>query len=161
MIAVGAVDRKLKVAGFSNRREYLSVVAPGSQIVSADGSDSYVIGDGTSSAAAMVAGIAALIRSAQPGLTPLQVRRAIEASAGRKGHSRSYGHGVVNAALALDAAERLATRSPAENRRLAPYFGGGPAAAAPDSRAVVITALLALATAMAARVVVLGGRGRR
>ncbi|MEV4065145.1 S8 family serine peptidase [Nonomuraea dietziae] len=161
VIAVGAVDRKLKVAGFSNRREYLSVVAPGSQIVSADGSDSYVIGDGTSSAAAMVAGIAALIRSAQPGLTPLQVRRAIEASAGRKGHSRSYGHGVVNAALALDAAERLASRSPAENRRLAPYFGGGPATAAPDSRAVVISALLALATAMAARVVVLGGRARR
>ncbi|GAA2399873.1 type VII secretion-associated serine protease mycosin [Nonomuraea africana] len=161
VIAVGAVDRKLKVAGFSNRQEYLSVVAPGSQIVSADGSDSYVIGDGTSSAAAMVAGIAALIRSAYPGLTPLQVRRAIEASAGRKGHSRSYGHGVVNAALALDAAERLASRAPAKTQDGAPYFGGGPAAATSDSRLAVIVALLALATAMAARVVVLSVRGRR
>ncbi|MFE3451134.1 S8 family serine peptidase [Nonomuraea sp. NPDC059194] len=85
VIAVGAVDRKLKVTGFSNRQTYLSVVAPGRRIVSADGPRSYVVGDGTSSAAALVAGVAALVKAAYPGLTPLQVRRAIESGASRRG----------------------------------------------------------------------------
>ncbi|MCG5219876.1 S8 family serine peptidase [Streptosporangium soli] len=78
VIAVGAVDERSRVARFSNRQDYVSVVAPGTRIVSADGSGSYVVGDGTSSAAAMVAGIVALIRAEYPELTPRQVRLALE-----------------------------------------------------------------------------------
>ncbi|MFD1939145.1 type VII secretion-associated serine protease mycosin [Nonomuraea mangrovi] len=161
VIAVGAVDRKLKVAGFSNRQTYLSVVAPGKQIVSADGPRSYVIGDGTSSAAAMVAGIAALVRSAYPDLTPLQVRRAIESGADREGHSKDYGHGVVNAAHALAEARRLGERDPVTTPAGRPYFGGGPSDQGTDTRLLVIAALLALAATMAARVVALSRRRRR
>ncbi|TMR01186.1 type VII secretion-associated serine protease mycosin, partial [Nonomuraea turkmeniaca] len=110
VIAVGAVDRRLKVARFSNRQDYLSVVAPGTEIVTADGRDSYVVGDGTSAAAAMVAGIAALIKSAHPDISPYHVRTAIELGVLKRptaGYSRAYGHGVANALLALRAADRL------------------------------------------------------
>lgn len=163
VIAVGAVDRQLKVARFSNRQDYLSVVAPGTEIVSADGPDSYVIGDGTSSAAAMVAGIAALILAEHPGLSPLQVRRAIErGTKGKGGHSRAYGHGVVNAALALKEAARLAEPSPLKaNARPGAYFGGGPVPAAPASRMLIVLSLVLLAGTMGARVVVLHVRQRR
>ncbi|MET9341651.1 S8 family serine peptidase [Nonomuraea sp. NPDC003804] len=161
VIAVGAVDRKLRVTPFSNRRPYLSVVAPGKQIVSADGPRSYVIGDGTSSAAAMVAGIAALIRSAYPRLTPLQVRRAIESGAGGRGHSSAYGHGVVDAARALAEARRLSDREPPAARRALPYFGGGPAAPVPDSRPLVITVLVLAAAALAVRTVARSRRRHR
>ncbi|WP_219527731.1 S8 family serine peptidase, partial [Nonomuraea guangzhouensis] len=137
VIAVGAVDRRLEVAAFSNRQDYLSVVAPGTGIVTADGADSYVVGDGTSSAAAMVAGIAALIKAAHPDLSPYHVRTAIELGTRRRpadGYNRASGHGVANALLALRAADRLA--SPAARPAAAGvgpggYFGDGPVSRPP------------------------------
>ncbi|RBQ15509.1 type VII secretion-associated serine protease mycosin [Spongiactinospora rosea] len=113
VIAVGAVDESLRVPRFSNRQEYLSVVAPGARIVSADGPDSYVVGDGTSSAAAMVAGVVSLVRARYPELSPAQVRRAVERGTARRpaaGHDSAYGHGVVRADLALEQAGRYARR---------------------------------------------------
>ncbi|GII05808.1 type VII secretion-associated serine protease mycosin [Planobispora takensis] len=107
VISVGAVDEKMRVAPFSNRQRYLSVVAPGTGIITADGSRSYVIGDGTSSAAAMVSGIAALIKAEFPAMSPAQVRRAIERGATHApagGHDSAYGHGVANAVRALEQA---------------------------------------------------------
>jgi type VII secretion-associated serine protease mycosin len=143
VIAVGAVDRRLAVARFSNRQSYLSVVAPGTEIVTADGEESYVVGDGTSSAAAMVAGIAALIKSAHPGMSPRRVRTAIELGTSRRpadGHSRAYGHGVADALLALRAADRLGPPAapPA-------YFGPSPST---SSRTAVVAGMLALVAAM-------------
>ncbi|WP_158558084.1 S8 family serine peptidase [Spongiactinospora gelatinilytica] len=113
VIAVGAVDESLRVPRFSNRQEYLSVVAPGARIVSADGPGSYVVGDGTSSAAAMVAGVVSLVRARYPELSPAQVRRALERGTARRpatGHDAAYGHGVVRADLALEQAERYTRR---------------------------------------------------
>ncbi|MFG1707569.1 S8 family serine peptidase [Nonomuraea sp. M3C6] len=155
VIAVGAVDRGLKVARFSNRQDYLSVVAPGTEIVTADGSDSYVVGDGTSSAAAMVAGIAALVRAAHPDMSPYLVRRAIELGTRKRpadGHSRAYGHGVANALLALRAADRLGAPAAALPRPGAYFgFGDGPP---PGSRVPVVVGMLVLVAAMSARVIV-------
>ncbi|MDF5757839.1 S8 family serine peptidase [Spongiactinospora sp. TRM90649] len=128
VIAVGAVDETMRVPRFSNRQEYLSVVAPGARIVSADGPDSYVVGDGTSSAAAMVAGVVALVRAAYPELSPAQVRRAVERGTARRpasGHDPSYGHGVVRADLALAQAARMARRT---RPGPTPMIGRGPAA---------------------------------
>jgi type VII secretion-associated serine protease mycosin len=113
VIAVGAVDERLRVTPFSNRQAYLSVVAPGSGILTADGPDSYVVGDGTSSAAALAAGVAALVRAAFPELAPAEVRRAIERGtvhAPADGHDPAYGHGVVNAARALEEASGFRRR---------------------------------------------------
>ncbi|MFC4111746.1 S8 family serine peptidase [Nonomuraea zeae] len=163
VIAVGAVDRRLKVAAFSNRQDYVSVVAPGTEIVTADGDDSYVVGDGTSSAAAMVAGIAALIRAAHPRLSPYHVRLAIEQGTRKRpadGYSRAYGHGVANALLALRAADRLDLPTPVPPRPGA-YFGEGPLGPIPVSRAPVVGGMLTLVAAMAARVIVTSRRRRR
>ncbi|MGI5285944.1 S8 family serine peptidase [Nonomuraea polychroma] len=158
VIAVGAVDRRLKVAGFSNRQDYLSVVAPGTQIVTADGGDSYVVGDGTSSAAAMVAGIAALIKSAYPDMSPHHVRTAIELGVLRRptaGYSRAYGHGVANALLALRAADQLSTPA----RPPAPSIAA--AAAGPSSRTAVVASMLGLVAAMAVWVLATHRASRR
>ncbi|WP_219471050.1 S8 family serine peptidase [Nonomuraea rhizosphaerae] len=159
VIAVGAVDRRLEVAPFSNRQDYLSVVAPGTGIVTADGADSYVVGDGTSSAAAMVAGIAALIKAVHPGLSPYHVRTAIERGARRQpagGYSRAYGHGVANALLALREADRLADPVvPAASAAGAVgYFGAGPPSDAPASRILVVLGMVLLTAVMSARVIV-------
>ncbi|MEV0166329.1 S8 family serine peptidase [Nonomuraea fuscirosea] len=159
VIAVGAVDRRMKVARFSNKQDYVSVVAPGTQIVTADAGTSYVVGDGTSSAAAMVAGIAALIRSAHPDMSPYHVRRAIELGTGRRpsgGYSPAYGHGVVDALLALRTADRLAMPVTAMAGP-GPYFGDGPV---PATRMPVVGGMLMLMAVMSARVV-LRRRGRR
>ncbi|MFI7154717.1 S8 family serine peptidase [Nonomuraea sp. NPDC050022] len=165
VIAVGAVDRRLEVAPFSNRQDYLSVVAPGTGIVTADGADSYVVGDGTSSAAAMVAGIAALIKAMYPDLSPYHVRTAIEQGTRRRpadGYNRSYGHGVANALLALRAADRLArpaTASAGAGVGTGGYFGDGPvsrppASRAPSSRLPVVLGMVLLTAVMSARVLV-------
>ncbi|MEU8400769.1 S8 family serine peptidase [Nonomuraea sp. NPDC048892] len=153
VIAVGAVDRRMRVARFSNKQDYVSVVAPGTQIVTADAGTSYVVGDGTSSAAAMVAGIAALIRSAHPGMSPYHVRRAIELGTGRQpsgGYSPAYGHGVVDALLALRMADRLAVPVTALAAGPGPYFGDGPV---PATRVPVVGGMLLLMVVMSARVV--------
>ncbi|SDM79032.1 S8 family serine peptidase [Nonomuraea jiangxiensis] len=153
VIAVGAVDRDLRVARFSNRQDYLSVAAPGTEIVTADGADSYVVGDGTSSAAALVAGIAALIKAAHPEMSPYHVRRAIEEGTRKRpadGYSSAYGHGVVNALLALRAADRLDVPAPVVPAPVT-YFGDGPI---PPSRLPVVAGMLTLAVAMSAGVIV-------
>ncbi|MET8863374.1 S8 family serine peptidase [Nonomuraea sp. NPDC004580] len=160
VIAVGAVDRRGRVARFSNRQDYVSVVAPGTDIVTADGGDSYVVSDGTSSAAAIVAGIAALIRSAHPHLSPYHVRLAIEEGTRRRpcdGYNPAYGHGVADAALALREAARLA--APAVVPPLpGSYFGDGPY---PASRTAVVAGMVLLAVVMSGWVVLRSRERRR
>ncbi|GLZ12090.1 hypothetical protein Acsp04_23250 [Actinomadura sp. NBRC 104425] len=77
VIAVGAVDRRMRIWKDSNRHSYVEVCAPGVDIVSADASSGYVVGTGTSPSSAIVAGVAALIRARYPKLTPQQVRQAL------------------------------------------------------------------------------------
>ncbi|WP_066951182.1 S8 family peptidase [Microtetraspora fusca] len=110
VIAVGAVDRALRPAPFSNRQRYLSLVAPGTEIVSARGGHSYVTADGTSPAAALVSGVAALVRSRYPDLPARDVRRALQRGASPQppgGHDDAYGAGMANARRAIEAAGRL------------------------------------------------------
>lgn len=155
VIAVGAVDESLTVTPFSNRQPYLSVVAPGTRVVSADGDGSYIVSDGTSSAAALVAGVAALIKAEHPRLPPSRVRQAIEQGAVRPrhhhgtAHDPAYGHGVVNAARALHRAACLAR---AETVRTVPACTGVPRTAYEESRHLVCCVLAMLAAVMSARV---------
>ncbi len=65
---------------------------------------------GTSMAAPHVSGVAALLWSARPSLSPTQVRALLEKSAkdlGGKGHDSEYGHGLVQAQAALEALRQL------------------------------------------------------
>ncbi|GAA4234507.1 hypothetical protein GCM10022254_39490 [Actinomadura meridiana] len=110
VIAVGALDRQLRLWKDSNRHSHAAVCAPGVDIVSADASDGYVVGTGTSASSAMVAGVAALVRSRYPELRPEQVRQALIAgSPPRPGHptgSPTCG-GTVDAVRALVAAQGI------------------------------------------------------
>lgn len=59
---------------------------------------------GTSGAAPHVSGVAALILSANPGLSGVQVKSIIEGTARGAGHNNRTGYGLVNAKAAIDVA---------------------------------------------------------
>ncbi|MFL6053414.1 MAG: S8 family serine peptidase [Actinoallomurus sp.] len=111
VIAVGAVDRAFKPAKFTNRHTYVSVAAPGVEIVSADVSGhGYVLGTGTSSSAALVAGMSALLKARYPHLTPDEVEQALEQGTTHRpadGRNTAIGTGVADALGSLRAAARI------------------------------------------------------
>jgi type VII secretion-associated serine protease mycosin len=111
VIAVGAVDRTFKPAKFTNRHTYISVAAPGVEIVSADAAGhGYILGTGTSSSAAFVAGMSALVKARYPRLTPAEVKEALEEGATHRppdGRSNEIGTGVADAFGALRTAARI------------------------------------------------------
>lgn len=74
VIAVGAINKSNQRADFSNYGASLCVVAPGIDILSTTLNNEYNSQDGTSFAAPIVSGIAALILSIRPEFTPAQVR---------------------------------------------------------------------------------------
>lgn len=84
-IAVGAIDSNWYMADFSDRAGSDShihyVVAPGVDIYSTTPGDNYEFLDGTSMAAPYVSGVAALMLSANPYLTPQQIREIIVSTA--------------------------------------------------------------------------------
>jgi Subtilase family len=104
VIAVGAFDRDIIMAPFSSRQRYVLLTAPGSGVVAADASGGYGTVNSTSAASAIVAGIAALIRSRFPDLSPRQITRVLTSSTvfGRDGGKvPGAGFGTVDAARAV------------------------------------------------------------
>lgn len=81
VVAVGATTQKDQVAEFSSRGEGLDVVAPGDAILSTWPQGSYREVSGTSMACPHVAGLAALLLAANPGLTPQQVAERLKGTA--------------------------------------------------------------------------------
>jgi type VII secretion-associated serine protease mycosin len=131
VIAVAATDRAGHRATFSTHRWTTSVAAPGVEVLEAQAGGGYVIGDGTSPAAALVSGVAALIRSRYPKLTPAQVRDVLERTASHPagGYTEDVGWGVVQAAAALRLAATLTpeslTPSPVPAAGHSRLLGGG------------------------------------
>ena len=79
-IAVGAVDQNNNLADFSNRsgsQEITYVTAPGVDVYSTIPNNQYANYNGTSMAAPHIAGVVALMLSANPNLTESQVRQII------------------------------------------------------------------------------------
>lgn len=83
-IAVGAVDQNNQLADFSNRsgsKDITFVTAPGVDIYSSLANNQYGYYSGTSMASPHVAGVVALMLSANPNLTESQVRQMITGTA--------------------------------------------------------------------------------
>ena len=80
LLAVAASTLSDKLADFSTRGSWVSVAAPGERIVSSvplDSGSAYATWSGTSMAAPLTAGTAALVRAAQPNLKPAEVAQQI------------------------------------------------------------------------------------
>jgi serine protease len=113
VLSVGAVGADLKRAPFSNFNSEVSLVAPGVDIFSTlptrFGRDNpYGYLSGTSMAAPMVAGAAALVLAAHPNWTPSQVSSRLRSSArdltlndDTPGFSPFFGDGLLDAAEAI------------------------------------------------------------
>lgn len=80
LITVGAIGRDLTRNSYSNYGAYVDVVAPGTDVATFYpwGPNAYFAG--TSAAAPMVAGIAALIKQVAPNATPEQVQAILQTS---------------------------------------------------------------------------------
>lgn len=80
-LSVGAVDRNRSIASFSNRAgsnsQMQHVMAPGMDVYSTLPGNRYGLQNGTSMAAPHVAGVVALMLSANPNLTANQVRQIL------------------------------------------------------------------------------------
>lgn len=81
VICVGAIGRDNRRASFSNYGENLSVMAPGVEILSTTYDGDYRNVNGTSFACPYVAGVAALVLSANPNLSAIRVKDIIEKTA--------------------------------------------------------------------------------
>lgn len=127
VIAVAAVDSSGRPASFSAQNAAVVLAAPGVNVIGAAPNYEYMNADGTSPAAALVSGVAALIRSRYPRLSPALVEQALITSAARRpsgGYSTGTGFGEVDAVAALHAAARLAAARPAAILAPAARFGG-------------------------------------
>ncbi|MEL6497319.1 MAG: S8 family serine peptidase [Planctomycetota bacterium] len=108
VIAVGATDNADALASFSTTGPEIEFVAPGVSILSTTHTmfepDTYDYSSGTSVSTPIVAGVAALMRSANPEISVGEVRRILAATArdlGDLGRDEMFGYGRVNAQRAL------------------------------------------------------------
>lgn len=127
VIAVGATDQNDKHAPFSNYNSYVSISAPGVNIGSTlwekGKAESYGSASGTSEAAPMVSGVAALIWSVNPSLPATEVRRILLETAddlGQPGRDPYFGAGRVNVARAVAAAIPPAVPTPQPSSTVEP-----------------------------------------
>ncbi|NUO96818.1 MAG: S8 family serine peptidase [Nonomuraea sp.] len=128
VIGVAATDKQGRKATFSSDNLSVLVAAPGVEVPVVKRPSGYELSEGTSSAAALVAGVAALIKSRYPDLPPEQVAQALAASSrGRPaaGYDDNTGFGVVDAAAALNAADRLTGQQRDVATSAKDHFGQG------------------------------------
>lgn len=130
IISVAATDQDDRRAEYSNFSSKVDVSAPGGNglpldardILCADQGNSYEYGAGTSLAVPHVAGLAALLLSLNPNLTPRELKRLIKESADNigaqnPGYIGRIGVGRVNAKKALSLIEAIPSRIPDESPR--------------------------------------------
>ena len=106
ILTVSATDQNDALASYSNRGNNIDLAAPGSAFTTVRGGGYDAVG-GTSYSSPIVAGVAALVMSANPNLTPSQIQDVLKQSAddlGTAGWDSSYGWGRVNAYRAVSLA---------------------------------------------------------
>ena len=166
VLGVGAVTQTGSAASFSSNNLSVEIAAPGVKVPAQGRDGQYWLVSGTSPACALTAGVAALIKSRYPHLSPALVDQAITSTAQNpppQGYDDRVGFGTVDAAAALTAAATL-TRDVTRGRgvKVATHFGGGAAALPPVPvaprgtgrlilYAVLVLACLAIAAVAAMR----------
>lgn len=119
ILTIGATDDQDVIYYYSNRGNNLDLVAPGNNTTTLLGG-LYGAGGGTSFAAPVVAGVAALMFSINPSLTPAAVTDLLKQNAddlGPVGWDPTYGSGRVNAARAVDAAATWVAQAPTRKKK--------------------------------------------
>ncbi|MET9314798.1 S8 family serine peptidase [Kribbella sp. NPDC003505] len=111
VIAVSATDQGGALTDFSSYGDWVDVAAPGWDIVTTGarsmtpaGQDPIWLCTGTSCAAPIIAGVAALVKNKWPAYTPAQVAtrlKTLARDAGPRGIDQYYGAGVVDAYAVL------------------------------------------------------------
>ena len=151
VISVGAVDSSGAVAGFSSDNLSVQVAAPGVSVPAQGRDGQYWWVSGTSPACALVAGVAALIKSKYPGLAPDLVASALTSTTTDRpsgGYDSQVGFGIVDAAAALARAGELAgVRTTEASLKAAIRYRGTsppPPVGSRGSGQLVLFALLAL-----------------
>ncbi|HEY4463597.1 MAG TPA: S8 family serine peptidase [Streptosporangiaceae bacterium] len=132
VIGVAAVGTGGSAAGFSSENLSVQVAAPGVNVPAQGRDGQYWLVSGTSPACALVAGVAALIKSRYPGLAPDLVARALTSTTGYRpgaGYDQQVGFGTVDAAAALSSAGQLRHERAVQAGVTSDVnFGGGPPA---------------------------------
>ena len=104
VIAVTATDDKDRLYGKANRGDYISIAAPGVDIIAPALKGSYELSSGTSMAAAHVSGVVALLLERDGKLDWSKAREILSASARKPDGSsggKAFGAGILDAAGAL------------------------------------------------------------
>ncbi|MFH0905602.1 MAG: S8 family serine peptidase [bacterium] len=107
VVAVTAVDQNNQHPNFANTGSAIDISAPGTNIVMAGptASGAYVVGDGTSFAAAQVTGIISLMLARMPSLSVQQIDNILRTTADPIGYGSDkailFGAGLVNADKAV------------------------------------------------------------
>ena len=166
VIGVAATRPDHKRAAFSNRNYSVLLGAPGVNVPAAWPGGGYRLISGTSPAAALVSGVAALIRARHPKLAPAMVAQAMidgTRHRPRQGYGPDLGFGEVDAAAALRAADTLAVGALAGGGRMRGHmaepgfpprrrFGagaGGPVSVLPGSSWLIAGFVLVAAASLA------------
>ncbi|MCB0037519.1 MAG: S8 family serine peptidase [Anaerolineales bacterium] len=105
-LAVTALDGKTR-ADYANYGDWVDVAAPGNHLNSTYPNNGVAWWDGTSMAAPLVAGQAAVLRSVNPNLTPAEIAQLITGTAtsldsNNNNYAGMLGSGRINMSLSLD-----------------------------------------------------------
>ena len=104
VIAVTATDTQNHLLRVANRGPYISLAAPGVDILVPTPGQGYTLTTGTSVAAAQVSGLAALLLQLRPKLSPDEVRNIVQSTSldlGPKGRDDQFGYGLADAERAV------------------------------------------------------------
>lgn len=107
VIAVSATESNDTLASFSSYGNYVTISAPGRNIYTTGLGGTYTQGYGTSFSTPIVAGTVALMMSANPKLTNVEIEKLLYANVddlGGAGWDKYFGYGRVNAGSAVKAA---------------------------------------------------------
>lgn len=104
VISVGSTTSYDTLSSFSNYGWNVDITAPGSSIFSTTPYNTYGYKSGTSMASPIVAGVAALVKAAEPNITVDELTDRLTSTAddlGSPGRDYYYGYGRINAKSAL------------------------------------------------------------